>query len=159
MPPPTELVSIFEGDLPGLFESKRKVVPLAQRPAAAAAPVESHAPPPETWVSETQPSKSAQPQPAQSYSQPAAPAGGRRFDYMPDVRTLGRPDELLLKPPYYLVLYASRRKEVEVECSHSPTLQFLSDYLKKWVKANHNDPDKVRNHSAIQIFSHLLGYD
>ncbi|KAI3319864.1 hypothetical protein HD806DRAFT_250876 [Xylariaceae sp. AK1471] len=62
-----------------------------------------------------------------------------QFDTIPDVNTISRPDELLLKPPYHLTVYAINKTLAEVQCSHSPTLQFLSDYLQKWSKTNHNN--------------------
>jgi hypothetical protein len=131
-------------------------VPLTHRPAAsssvaASAPVDpvhaGNAPD----VAHAIPSRAP---PQQVHVQQRA-RGGLGFDYMPDIKTLPKPDELLLKPPYYLVLYASRRDRVEVECSHSPTLMFLSEYLKKWVKANHQDPDKVC--PFLTIARHLAG--
>ncbi|KAI0104282.1 hypothetical protein GGR51DRAFT_229837 [Nemania sp. FL0031] len=61
------------------------------------------------------------------------------FDIIPDVETVSRPDELLLKPPYHLIMYGGGKAFMEVQCSHSPTLQFLSDYLTKWSKTNHNN--------------------
>jgi hypothetical protein len=65
------------------------------------------------------------------------------YDTIPDISTLSRPDELLRRPPYHLVVHAVGRTRVEVQCSHSPTLQFLSDYLKKWSRTNHNHTTKV----------------
>ncbi|KAI1121255.1 hypothetical protein F5Y10DRAFT_272259 [Nemania abortiva] len=65
------------------------------------------------------------------------------FDVIPDVETVSRPDELLLKPPYHLILYNGGKTFIEVQCSHSPTLQFLSDYLIKWSRTNHNNTTRV----------------
>jgi hypothetical protein len=143
MPQPTELVSTFQGDLSTAFEETARIVPLAERPVVSV-PVDISAA--ETWVDAIADTPAVAPQhhPAQTRPQHGAPPSARKFDYIPDIRTLSKPDELLSKPPYYLVLYASRRQEVEVECSHSPTLVFLSEYLKKWVKANHQSPQKVR---------------
>ncbi|KAI0445182.1 hypothetical protein F4803DRAFT_193305 [Xylaria telfairii] len=61
------------------------------------------------------------------------------FDVIPDVGIISRPDELLLKPPYHLILRDQGRESFEVQCSHSPTLQFIADYLKKWSRTNHNN--------------------
>ncbi|KAI8948148.1 hypothetical protein F4801DRAFT_471158 [Xylaria longipes] len=61
------------------------------------------------------------------------------FDVIPDVGTISRPDELLLKPPYHLIMHSNGKISIDVQCSHSPTLQFMADYLKKWSKTNHNN--------------------
>lgn len=66
------------------------------------------------------------------------------IDVIPDVGTLSRPDDLLLKPPYHLIIHSTGRMSFEVECSHSPTLQFLSEYLTKWSRTNHHNTTKVR---------------
>ncbi|TGJ80327.1 hypothetical protein E0Z10_g8447 [Xylaria hypoxylon] len=64
------------------------------------------------------------------------------FDMIPDIETIPRPDELLLKPPYHLIVRDFNSSSTEVQCSHSPTLQFLSDYLKKWARTNHNNTNR-----------------
>ncbi|KAI0424107.1 hypothetical protein F5Y09DRAFT_154189 [Xylaria sp. FL1042] len=64
------------------------------------------------------------------------------FDLIPDVDIIPRPDELLLKPPYFLTVRDFNSSSTEVQCSHGPTLQFLSDYLKKWAKTNYNNTNK-----------------
>jgi hypothetical protein len=66
-----------------------------------------------------------------------------KINYIPDFNTLARPDELLLRPPYHLSVYLRDKTEFEVQCSHSPTLQFLADYLKKWTRVNHQMNNKV----------------
>ncbi|KAI1332448.1 hypothetical protein F5Y16DRAFT_357816 [Xylariaceae sp. FL0255] len=73
---------------------------------------------------------------------PERPKGPSIPDSIPDIHTVARPDDLLLKPPYHLVVYDMGRSLVEVQCSHSPTLVFLSEYLKKWSKINHNNTKK-----------------
>ncbi|KAI1365129.1 hypothetical protein F5Y08DRAFT_191466 [Xylaria arbuscula] len=60
------------------------------------------------------------------------------FDVLPDIGILPRPEELLLRPPYHLTIREVNSSFTEVLCSHSPTLQFLSDYLKKWARTNYN---------------------
>lgn len=67
----------------------------------------------------------------------------QHIDVLPDIKTLLRPDELLLKPPYHLAVYGGGKTMVEVQCSHSPTLELLADYLKKWCKINHQDTRRV----------------
>ncbi|KAK8098510.1 uncharacterized protein PG998_013996 [Apiospora kogelbergensis] len=74
----------------------------------------------------------------QRYVQPAKAA----HELLPDVGILARPDDLLLKPPYHLVVYDRGSNEVEVHGSHSPSLQFLSEYLKKWCRINQQNHQK-----------------
>ena len=62
-------------------------------------------------------------------------------EFMPDVASLPRPDQLFLRPPYHLTLFPGRPK-IEVHSSHSPSLDFLAAYLKRWCRVNHAD---VRN--------------
>ncbi|KAI0542510.1 hypothetical protein GGR58DRAFT_452633 [Xylaria digitata] len=64
------------------------------------------------------------------------------FDIIPDIDTVARPDELLLKPPYHLTVRDYSSSTTVVQCSHSPTLQFLSNYLTKWARTNHNNTRK-----------------
>ena len=66
-----------------------------------------------------------------------------QIDILADATTLPRPDELLLQPPYHLSVTARSRTEVEIQCSHSPTLEFLSTYLKKWCRTNMQNTNKV----------------
>lgn len=73
----------------------------------------------------------------------AARASFPKPEYLPLVGALPRPDDLLLRPPYNLRVQASY-ETVTVECSHSPTLQLLHDYLAQWCRVNHNRTDKVR---------------
>lgn len=85
-----------------------------------------------------------------------APAAAiAQFDMIPDVSTISRPDDLLLKPPYHLIVKAHSQSSIEVECSHSPTLQFLSDYLQKWCRTNHNRTDTVRFFSLFYFHTPL----
>ncbi|KAK4184712.1 hypothetical protein QBC35DRAFT_455009 [Podospora australis] len=68
-------------------------------------------------------------------------------EFMPNADSLPRPDQLLLRPPYHLTL-ATAGSTIEIHCSHSPTLQFLSNYLKRWCRVNHND---TTNPPAVQV--------
>lgn len=71
-------------------------------------------------------------------------ASSSKFDVtrIPDISSLPRPDELLQEPPYHLAIY-SGSNTVEIHGSHSPSLEFISAYLKKWVRTDHNDTRKV----------------
>ncbi|KAI2469139.1 hypothetical protein F4781DRAFT_395362 [Annulohypoxylon bovei var. microspora] len=66
----------------------------------------------------------------------------RPFDILPDISILPRPDQLLLKPPYHLAVYSEGKTKVEIQCSHSPTLELLADYLKKWCKVVPQDTSR-----------------
>ncbi|KAI1148178.1 hypothetical protein F4825DRAFT_454750 [Nemania diffusa] len=70
------------------------------------------------------------------------PAEAAVSDVIPDVETVPRPDDLLLRPPYHLTVYGGGKAFMEVQCSHSATLQFLSDYLVKWSRTNHNNTNR-----------------
>ncbi|KAG7128155.1 hypothetical protein HYQ45_012095 [Verticillium longisporum] len=50
-------------------------------------------------------------------------------EHLPNWGSLPRPDDLFLQPPYYLILHGSA-SQIEIECSHSPSLKLLSEYLK-----------------------------
>ncbi|KAI1863448.1 hypothetical protein JX265_008843 [Neoarthrinium moseri] len=64
------------------------------------------------------------------------------FERLPTCSILGRPDELLLKPPYHIAVYDRGTTLIEVHGSHSPSLQLLAEYLKKWCRVNHQDSRK-----------------
>ncbi|KAL7620056.1 hypothetical protein AAE478_010605 [Parahypoxylon ruwenzoriense] len=79
------------------------------------------------------------------------------FYVLPDARTLPRPDDLFLKPPYYLAIYGGSQTAVEVQYSHSPTLELLSDYLKK--RCNINNQDSRRPPAAeINLHQSPFGF-
>jgi hypothetical protein len=84
---------------------------------------------------------------AESHHKPektGAPAAGMTtIQYLPDVESLPRPEVLLLQPPYHLLVYSRGTQEVEVQCSHGPTLEVLQAYLKKWCRTNHQNVNKV----------------
>ncbi|OCK83714.1 hypothetical protein K432DRAFT_321727 [Lepidopterella palustris CBS 459.81] len=66
-------------------------------------------------------------------------------DRLPDASLLERPEYLMLKPPYHLILSAYL-KEMTVQCSHPPTLKVIEEYLKRWTKRDNgtvNRPQAV----------------
>lgn len=63
-------------------------------------------------------------------------------EVLPNWESLPRPDDLLLRPPYHLTLFAGTH-QIQIECSHSPSLKLLSDYLKRWCRVNHSDTRSV----------------
>ncbi|KAM0324334.1 hypothetical protein ACHAQA_008115 [Verticillium albo-atrum] len=86
-------------------------------------------------------------------SEKASPAfDASAVEFFPNWESLPRPDELLLRAPYHLILHASSSR-IEIEGSHSPSLKFLSDYLKRWCRVNHNDTRAV-SHLGV-LLSHV----
>ncbi|KAK6952641.1 hypothetical protein Daesc_004931 [Daldinia eschscholtzii] len=77
------------------------------------------------------------------------------FDLLPDISILPRPDDLLLKPPYHLTVYGGGNTIVEVQCSHSPTLELLGEYLKKWCKLNHRN---IGHPPAVEVELHQSSF-
>ncbi|KAK4174506.1 hypothetical protein QBC36DRAFT_333522 [Triangularia setosa] len=77
-----------------------------------------------------------------------------KVEFLPNAASLPRPDQLFLRPPYYLTMTAST-KRIEMHCSHSPTLQFLSDYLQRWCRVNRHD---TTNPPAVQITLHQSAF-
>ncbi|KAI1458564.1 hypothetical protein F4805DRAFT_423872 [Annulohypoxylon moriforme] len=69
----------------------------------------------------------------------------------PDISILPRPDQLILKPPYHLAVYNAGRTRVEIQGSHSPTLELLADYLKKWCKTI---PQNTLRPPAVEVKLH-----
>lgn len=78
-----------------------------------------------------------------SHQTSAAAAGKtQKVEFLPTLESLPRPDELLLRPPYFMIV-TSGHNNIEVQGSHSPSLKFLADYLKRWCRVNHNDTRAV----------------
>ncbi|KAM0348702.1 hypothetical protein ACHAPU_004139 [Fusarium lateritium] len=63
-------------------------------------------------------------------------------DYLPDPNAMPKPGSLLQNAPYHLFVYASGKNKIEIECSHSQTLEVLAEYLKKWTRINPNITNK-----------------
>ncbi|KLU85512.1 hypothetical protein MAPG_04535 [Magnaporthiopsis poae ATCC 64411] len=141
---PYELLPLFKGEIHESFDetkNKKKTTKLPSR---------SGPPPGDDWadvevdeatgklgiVEQTKPAAAA------TSSGSAPPPGLPKPEFLPNADTLPRPDELLLKPPYHLIVHAKGLTEVEVQCSHSPSLSFIADYLKRWSRANHNMTNK-----------------
>lgn len=64
-------------------------------------------------------------------------------EFLPDANNLPKPGTLLLKPPYHLIVSSYGGHKLEVQCSHSATLDVLHQYLKRWCKINPNLTNKV----------------
>ncbi|KAF7551234.1 hypothetical protein G7Z17_g5166 [Cylindrodendrum hubeiense] len=69
-------------------------------------------------------------------------------EYLPDPNTLPKPGTLLLKPPYHLFIHALGNNKLEIQCSHSATLEVLSEYLKRWCRIN---PNLTTKPPAVEI--------
>ncbi|KAF2427368.1 hypothetical protein EJ08DRAFT_680968 [Tothia fuscella] len=66
-----------------------------------------------------------------------------RVESLPDINMIERPEALMKKPPYHLIVqHTSYSKEISVQCSHQPSLELMSEYFKVWVKRNHNQTTK-----------------
>jgi hypothetical protein len=128
---PAELFPIFRGDLLACF-NERKKPQLPEKKAAGGADdwegVEVDAATGQAAVVET--------------PLTVRPSPRAKVEFLPDVAALPRPDQLLLQPPYHLTLLDGRQ-EIEVQSSHSPSLQLLADYLKRWCRVNHADTRNV----------------
>ncbi|KAF2179114.1 hypothetical protein K469DRAFT_695019 [Zopfia rhizophila CBS 207.26] len=69
---------------------------------------------------------------------------------LPDISTLERPEYLMLKPPYHLIItHSTYQKEIIVQCSHPPTLKVIEGYFKRWTKL---DTNTVNDPPAAEIF-------
>ncbi|KAF4454766.1 hypothetical protein F53441_2844 [Fusarium austroafricanum] len=86
-----------------------------------------------------------------------ASAKAPAVDYLPDPNTMPKPGTLLQQAPYHLFVYTSggsKAYKIEIECSHSQTLEVLSEYLKRWTKTNTSRTDRppaveiTLNHAA-----------
>ncbi|PKS07128.1 hypothetical protein jhhlp_005728 [Lomentospora prolificans] len=113
--------------------------------------------PGEDWAAiEIEPVLKSFPEPGpSSTSAPRTRRPNPNVEYFPDINSLPRPDELLLKPPYHLIITARSLSEIEVQCSHSPTLKFLDTYLGKWCRTNHQLTNKP---PAVETSLHQCAY-
>jgi hypothetical protein len=130
LPPVSETRSIFHGALLDCFNP---------RPAAAA-PEETRPGSASGWTDVVVDTPSERP--ALAISSSLATSATRQVQTMPTIATIPRPDELLLRPPYHLRVSSGGTDYVEVQCSHSPSLQLLAEYVKKWCKLNFQDSRK-----------------
>jgi hypothetical protein len=71
-------------------------------------------------------------------------------DFLPEIGTLERPEELTQRPPYRLVVRQEGRQRVLVEASHMGTLKVLEGYLGRWVRGN---VDYVNRVSVCSLLS------
>ena len=127
---PTQLYPVFCDDLINAFkEKKAQTLPSHPRTQAAAG---------DDWADVEVDESSGKPNVVdRPVGQPHA------IESIPDAKLVPRPDDLLLRPPYHLIVYRHGHNHIEVQCSHSPSLQFLADYFKRWSRVNHQDTRSV----------------
>ncbi|KAI1370981.1 hypothetical protein F4677DRAFT_436792 [Hypoxylon crocopeplum] len=131
MPSRAEMLSLFQAQIPSCYNMQQTPIePLLSRAIAKASDRSDMAP-----------------------RTPVVTKPG--YDVLPDARTLPQPEDLLLKPPYHLAVYGGGKTMVEVQCSHSLTLEVLADYLKKWCKTNHQD---TRRPPAVEVSLHQSSF-
>ncbi|KAJ7782063.1 hypothetical protein DFH07DRAFT_728883, partial [Mycena maculata] len=58
---------------------------------------------------------------------------------LPVLGALARPQELFSSNGPYILIVEERGAMLVIQCSHEPSLELLSAYLKKWAKTNPND--------------------
>ncbi|KAM7216113.1 hypothetical protein V8F06_008488 [Rhypophila decipiens] len=143
---PNELFPVFRGQLYACFDEKKQTVQADKADDWADVEVDTTTGTP--MVIDQQTSTSTSIQAAGSSTPQASP-------YLPTVASLSRPDELLSKPPYHLLLRQSARGFIEIQCSHSPSLQLLAYYFRKWCRVNHQD---TRNPPAITVTLHQCAF-
>ncbi|KAI0505375.1 hypothetical protein F5B22DRAFT_627987 [Xylaria bambusicola] len=129
IPSPSYMLSFFTGCLRKVFEENAKAgTSPSIEPTAA-----------DDWADMTVDNKTGTAAVLESLQPPASTQHqSPAIEVVPEVDIIPRPEELLLKPPYHLTVRDLNSSCIEVQCSHSPTLQFLSDYLKKWARTNYN---------------------
>ncbi|KAI1266946.1 hypothetical protein F5Y18DRAFT_352796 [Xylariaceae sp. FL1019] len=145
---PSHMQSLFRGALLRCFDERTRTSATSSTPFSAV----------DDWSDVLVDEKTGA---AAAIDLPKRQAAIPEFDIMPDIDTVPRPDDLGLKPPYYLTVHDSKQL-VDVQCSHSPTLEFLSKYLHRFIRLNHNDSRKppvveLRLHQAA--FGLGLVYD
>jgi len=140
---PAEFFPLFRGALLSCFDERKQTPP--RRDAAGAA---------DDWADVAVDQSTGTPAvvetglPARQAAGQAGSTGAYKVDFLTSVGSLPRPDELFLRPPFHLVVHDMGRQKVEVHGSHSPSLQLLADYLKRWCRTNHHD---TRNPPAVAV--------
>ncbi|KAK1826370.1 hypothetical protein QBC39DRAFT_22606 [Podospora conica] len=124
---PEGMGAVMRGGLVACFEETETVVPVTERGADEWADVEVDTATGRVDVVETK----KQPPPTAGAPPPAV-------EFLPNVQSLPRPDELFLRAPYYLTVTAGH-DGVEIHGSHSPSLKVVAEYFKKWCRVNHYD--------------------
>ena len=140
---PAELFPVFRGNLLACFDGTRKTMKEASSEGGAAAGAG------DDWadIKVDSVTGGAQVVEKEHHQAPTVPVGGKsksKVEFLPTVASLPRPDELFLRPPYHLVVTGSHGGEIEIQGSHSPSLQLIADYFKRWCRVNPHDTRNVR---------------
>ncbi|KAK0632726.1 hypothetical protein B0T14DRAFT_491031 [Immersiella caudata] len=132
---PAELFPVFRGKLLTCFQAPKKAeLPIRQGVAA------------DEWADVELDTATGKPEVVEKTRSPPV-SSSRTVEFLPNVQSLPRPDELFLRPPYHLTVVPGHT-EIEIQCSHSPSLKVLSEYLKRWCRINHHDTTEP---AAVQI--------
>ncbi|KAI0164570.1 hypothetical protein GGR57DRAFT_449775 [Xylariaceae sp. FL1272] len=132
VPTPSHMQSLFRGALLSCFDENTKISAISETPSSAV----------DDWSDVSVDTRTGNAAVIDLPNRQAASQAIPEFDIMPDIDTLPRPDDLTMEPPYYLAVHDGGKSLVEVQCSHSPTLEFLSKYLQRFCRINHNDSRK-----------------
>ncbi|KAK4454525.1 hypothetical protein QBC34DRAFT_134918 [Podospora aff. communis PSN243] len=133
---PAELFPVFRGKLLACFESPKKAeLPIRQGGAG------------DEWADVELDTTTGKPEVVEKPRAQPTSRSTTTVEFLPNVQSLPRPDELFLRPPYHLTVLPGHN-EIEIQCSHSPTLKVLSEYLKRWCRINHHDTTEP---AAVQI--------
>ncbi|OBT84809.1 hypothetical protein VE02_06928 [Pseudogymnoascus sp. 03VT05] len=69
-------------------------------------------------------------------------------DRLPDLALIPRPEELLRRPPYWLLVIQDRDNRIVVQGSHAPSLEIMEAYLKRWCRGN---PHRVDRPPVVEV--------
>lgn len=64
-------------------------------------------------------------------------------DRLPDLALIPRPEELLRRPPYFILVRQDTENRVVIQGSHAPSLECMEAYLKRWCRGNSHRVDRV----------------
>ncbi|KFY21557.1 hypothetical protein V493_07294 [Pseudogymnoascus sp. VKM F-4281 (FW-2241)] len=67
---------------------------------------------------------------------------------LPDLALIPRPEELLNRPPYWLLVRQDTDNRVVVQGSHAPSLECMGAYLKRWCRGN---PHNVNRPPMVEV--------
>ncbi|KFY45265.1 hypothetical protein V494_01020 [Pseudogymnoascus sp. VKM F-4513 (FW-928)] len=69
-------------------------------------------------------------------------------DRLPDLALIPRPEELLRRPPYYILVRQDVENRVVIQGSHAPSLECMEAYLKRWCRGN---PHRVNRPPVVDV--------
>lgn len=135
-----EVESLLQGELLSCFDEQAPAAPLTQQRLVTS----------EDWTDVELDAATGK---LAAANNPAFPAPQKpKADIFPRCDEIARPDELFLKPPYFLTVIHTAFDAVDIHCSHSPTLQWLADYLKKWCRADAQSTQRASSPSITPSY-------